>query len=89
MFTGWSGTARIAWPERGASLVMAAERPLSFLTLYTPAGEPYFCAEPVSNITNAFNLAPGRDDTGLIVLTRCDRSRPGCSSRQNSASRAV
>ena len=47
---------------------MAAERPLSFLTLYTPAGEPYFCAEPVSNITNAFNLAPGRDDTGLIVL---------------------
>lgn len=68
VFTGWSGTARIEWPERGASLVMVAERPLGFLTLYTPAGEPYFCAEPVSNITNAFNLAHSRDDTGLIVL---------------------
>ncbi len=68
VFTGWAGTARIDWPERGASLVMTAERPLAFLTLYTPAGEPYFCAEPVSNITNALNLAHGRDDTGLIVL---------------------
>ena len=68
VFTGWSGSARIEWPERGGSLVMSAERPLSFLTLYTPPGEPYFCAEPVSNITNAFNLTHGPDDTGLIIL---------------------
>ena len=47
---------------------MAAERPLGFLTLYTPPGQPYFCAEPVSNITNAFNLTHGPDDTGLIIL---------------------
>lgn len=68
VFTGWAGSARIDWPERKASLIMTAERPLNFLTLYTPAGEPYFCAEPVSNITNAFNLAHSRDDTGLIIL---------------------
>lgn len=69
VFTGWNGIARITWPERDASLVLEADRPLDCLVIYTPQDEPYFCAEPVSNITDAFNLASaGRGDTGLIVL---------------------
>jgi aldose 1-epimerase len=42
---------------------------MGFFVVYTPTGEPYFCAEPVSNATDAVNLvAAGRDDTGLLVL---------------------
>ncbi len=68
-FTGWTGTARVEWPERCAALTMTASAPLSFLVVYTPPGERYLCAEPVSNCTDAFNLAAqGRGDTGMIVL---------------------
>jgi len=42
---------------------------IRFLVVYSPPGEPYFCAEPVTNCTDAFNLAvQGRTDTGMIVL---------------------
>ena len=67
VFTGWSRSARILWPR--ASLRLDADPPLSFLVLYTPAGEPFFAAEPVSNITDALNLASaGQDGTGLFEL---------------------
>ena len=69
VFTGWKGIARITWPERVAALTIEADAPLRFLVVYSPRGEPYFCAEPVSNITDAFNLAStGHGDTGLLVL---------------------
>jgi len=68
-FAGWDGRAEIDWPERKAGLSMRAAGPLGFLVVYTPPGEPYFCAEPVSNATDAFNLAAaGRGDTGMVVL---------------------
>ncbi len=68
-FTGWSGRAEIRWPKEHARLIMSADRLLGFLVVYTPPGEDFFCAEPVSNCTDAFNLAAeGRRDTGLIVL---------------------
>ena len=69
VFTGWSRAARILWPEWRRALDIRAESPLDFLVFYTPAGEPYFCVEPVSNATDAFNLAKsGRSDTGMIEL---------------------
>ena len=68
-FAGWDRRARIEWPELNAALVMTATPPLTFLVVYAPPDEPYFCAEPVSHCTDAFNLAAqGRRDTGLIVL---------------------
>lgn len=77
-FTGWAGRATIEWPDSGAVLTMTAAAPLSFLVVYTPPGEAYFCVEPVSNCTDAFNLAEsGRDDTGTIVLA------PGASLHTN------
>jgi aldose 1-epimerase len=37
--------------------------------VYTPPGESFFCAEPVSHITDAFNLAAtGQADTGMLTL---------------------
>ncbi|MER8977716.1 aldose 1-epimerase [Mesorhizobium sp. M0870] len=69
VFTGWTRRARISWPERGRQLDIEAEAPLDFLVLYTPPGEPFFCAEPVSNITDAFNrTGEAGIDTGCIVL---------------------
>ena len=68
-FTGWNRQAAIAWPERGARLLLDAGAPLGFLVVYSPAGEDFFCAEPVSHCTDAFNLAAqGRADTGMLTL---------------------
>jgi aldose 1-epimerase len=69
VFTGWTRRARISWPEHGRQLDMEAEAPLDFLVLYTPPGEPFFCAEPVSNITDAFNRVNDEDNsTGCMML---------------------
>ena len=68
-YVGWNGTAVIAWPERRARLRLATDGPLGTLIVYTPPGESFFCAEPVSHITDAFNLATaGRADTGMLIL---------------------
>ena len=68
-FVGWRRHAAIEWPELAMSLVMTAEAPLDFLVVYTPAGRTFFCAEPVSHATDAFNLAAaGREDTGARTL---------------------
>lgn len=69
VFTGWTRRARISWPEHERQLDIEAEAPLDFLVLYTPPGEPFFCAEPVSNITDAFNrMDDEKIHTGCIVL---------------------
>ena len=68
-FTGWRRQATITWPERGAVLSLDADVPLGFLVVYSPAGRDYFCVEPVSHCTDAFNLAAqGRADTGMLTL---------------------
>lgn len=68
-FVGWGGRATIDWPELGARLVMRADPPLDSLVVYTPAHRPFFCVEPVSHVTDAFNLAQaGRSDSGILVL---------------------
>lgn len=69
VFTQWRHSARIEWPERGASLEMRAEAPLDFLIIYVPPSMGYCCVEPVSNMTDAFNFASrGQPGTGLIAL---------------------
>jgi aldose 1-epimerase len=69
VFTGWRRDATIVWPEQRARLAIDADSPLDFLVVYSPAGEDYFCAEPVSHCTDAFNLAgKGRGDTGMLTL---------------------
>jgi aldose 1-epimerase len=68
-FTGWGGAATIRWPDRGTLLRLDADPPLGFLVVYAPPRESYFCAEPVSHCTDAFNLAAqARDDTGMLVV---------------------
>jgi aldose 1-epimerase len=68
-FVGWSRRVDVEWPERGTGLTMTADPPLDYLVVFTPPGRPFFCAEPVSHVTDAFNLAEaGRLDAGRRVL---------------------
>ena len=55
---------------------MGARGPLETLVVYTPPDEAFFCAEPVSHITEAFNLeAAGRPDTGMLSLVPGESAR--------------
>jgi len=75
-FAGWSRRVTIDWPELGARLVMRATPPLDYLVVFTPARRPFFCVEPVSHVTDAFNLAEaGRSDSGTLVLEPGDTLR--------------
>ncbi|MBO9651409.1 MAG: aldose 1-epimerase [Variovorax sp.] len=69
-FSGWQHTARIDWPGSSRALVMSAEPPLDFFVLYCPSGADHFCAEPVSQCTDAINLADryGAAEIGGAVL---------------------
>ncbi|MDA1092173.1 MAG: aldose 1-epimerase [Acidobacteria bacterium] len=68
-FLGFGGRARVEWPEWNAALEIVSDPVYSCLVIYTPEGRDFFCAEPVTNCIDAFNLADqGRTDTGLIVL---------------------
>lgn len=69
VYAGWSRRARIEWPERRATLTLTGDALYGHLVVFTPAGKDFFCVEPVSHMTDAFNLAAqGRVDTGMIVL---------------------
>jgi aldose 1-epimerase len=65
-FDGWSGQAMMSWPAEDVSLVMETEG-CSYLQIYSPAGEPYFCAEPMTARPDAFN-ARESDIAGLDVI---------------------
>ncbi len=68
-FTKWRRRVVIERPEERVRLNLTAEPPLDFLVVYTPSGRSFFCAEPVSHITDAFNLAAaGWTDTGMRSL---------------------
>jgi aldose 1-epimerase len=68
-FVGWRHRAVIERPEDGVRLVIAAEAPLDVLVVYTPPRRSFYCVEPVSHVTDAFNLAAtGRTDSGMRIL---------------------
>ena len=56
IFTGWNHIVKISWPEWKVNLFLETKHPLDYLIIYSPPGEDYFCVEPVSNITDAFNM---------------------------------
>jgi len=68
-FAGWSGAARIEWPEAGFVLRMSADPVFGHAVIYVPPGKPYFCVEPVSHANDGMNrMARGAGDTGVRVL---------------------
>lgn len=67
-FSVGSGEVRIEWPATGIELSMQSSQNLGHLIIYTPPGEPYFCAEPVSHSPNCLNSALAPEQTGKRFL---------------------
>jgi aldose 1-epimerase len=65
----WDGHVDIAWPSRRVALRIEADRIFRHLMFYADPAQPFFCIEPQSNATCAFNLAPEAGyDLGIAVL---------------------
>jgi aldose 1-epimerase len=68
-YGGWSGEAIIRFPSRGAGLRIVADPAFKHLMLYADPTKPYFCLEPQTNASGAFNRGRWNDpDEGVIVL---------------------
>ena len=75
-FAGWSGSARVAWPETGAALTITASENLSTYIVYSPnADADFFCFEPVSHPVDAHNLD---DAPGLLRLADGEAAAGWC-----------
>lgn len=70
-FEPWNGRACISWPDEQMSLDIEASEDLNRLIIYAPEGRDFFCVEPVSHMTDAFNRsADGMppETSGMRVL---------------------
>lgn len=72
-YVGWNSIARITRPD-GDLLLTGENTPV--LHLYTPPGDPFFCAEPATSMPDAFNrstpvtLRPGQSyHIGMAIRT--------------------
>jgi aldose 1-epimerase len=87
VYTGREGPLVISWPSRSMTLIMEPSEALPFTVVYTPEAGDYFCVEPVSNSTDAFNrngeghafhdLAPGESLAACLRLTCRATPSPG------------
>jgi aldose 1-epimerase len=67
-FTATTPDTRITWPSRRLQVRMTASDIFSHFVIYTPQGDAFFCAEPISHVPDAVNLAKPADETGLRIL---------------------
>lgn len=58
----------MTWPGRSIGLRMAFDDIFGSLVVYTPAGEDFFCVEPISAPPNAANFLSRSKETGLSIL---------------------
>jgi len=63
----------IEWPATGIRASLVATKNLRHLIVYTPPGEDFFCAEPVSHAPDALNSRLPLERTGLVVLAPGER----------------
>lgn len=61
-FGGFKEKAKITYPQDGLSIQMSADDLFHHIVLYAPRGKDFFCLEPTTMASNAFNLA----STGVI-----------------------
>jgi aldose 1-epimerase len=69
VFTGFSGSATVTWPEWQAKADITTSSNCQFMVLYSPENEDYFCLEPVTHCTDAINMSNnGITNTGVNSL---------------------
>jgi aldose 1-epimerase len=68
-YGGWHGAFELNYPTRGFTLRVEADPLFSHLMFYADPAKPYFCLEPQSNASCAFNQpqSSGRS-LGVVVL---------------------
>ncbi|HEY6483350.1 MAG TPA: hypothetical protein VIY54_07470 [Steroidobacteraceae bacterium] len=54
-YFGWDGRATIEWPAAGVRVTLVTDPALSHVVIWAPAGEDFFCFEPLSHATDSFN----------------------------------
>jgi len=72
---------RILYPEQGIELKMFSDPMFEHILVFTPAGKPFFAVEPMSNVSDGFNLfeqgipgsgvfilSPGEERGGVVIL---------------------
>ncbi|SAK89453.1 aldose epimerase family protein [Caballeronia ptereochthonis] len=65
--SGWDGRATLRYAA-GRTLDLSADGALSHVVVHCPAGAGYLCVEPVSHVSDGFNLASrGVPGTGIAV----------------------
>ena len=55
-FSGWTGPARVEWPDKPWALEICASPALPSAVVFIRNGDDGFCFEPVPHINNALNL---------------------------------
>ncbi|AQH01131.1 aldose epimerase [Burkholderia sp. KK1] len=66
--SGWDGRAMLRYAD-GRTLELIAGDALSHVVVHCPAGAGYLCVEPVSHVSDGFNLAArGLPGTGIAVI---------------------
>lgn len=66
-FSGWTGSARIAWPDKGLCVTIRAPG-MRHLVVYIPPGRDFLAVEPVQNVTDALNRMETEPDHGMTIL---------------------
>lgn len=56
-FGGFDSVATITYPSSGYQVQLSADSKFGHIVLYAPKGKGFFCLEPTTNASNAFNLA--------------------------------
>lgn len=75
-FGGFDGKAEIVWASRKRKIDITAYSDFGHVVVWSPAGEDFFCVEPVTNATDAFNLASrGVAGTGIKTLAPSESLR--------------
>jgi aldose 1-epimerase len=54
-YADWDGNATIDWPATGLRVELQTRPPLKHAVMWMPAGENFFCLEPVSHASDALN----------------------------------
>lgn len=66
--SGWDGRATLHFAS-GRTLALSADGALTHVVVHCPTGADYLCVEPVSHVSDGFNLAAqGVPGTGIVVI---------------------
>ncbi|WP_163937804.1 aldose 1-epimerase [Paraferrimonas sp. SM1919] len=75
LFTGLSSNIVINWPEFAKSLTIKCSDNCKFMVVYSPLDAGYFCVEPVTQTSNAFNadIELGKNEYGVLQANETDK----------------